>query len=458
MTDVDVAVLGGGPAGYTAALTAAEQGATVALVESERPGGACVFHACIPTNVLLAAAQTSLAARELDAVGVLQAGGTLAFGPLADRREALVRQVAQGIEAALAARKIRLVRARGRLAGPGRLALAGEAADELRAEAIVLATGTRWERPALPGVADERVLTPDQVQSLRVPPASALVLGGGAAETGFALEYAFLLAVAGSAVTLALTRPRPLLGLDAALDEVAAAALADTGVTLLYDATVAGGEGETVQIRHRDGTSTVNAAVVLAADPRRPLTEGLGLETVGLAGAGTIAVDGGCRTAAPNLFAAGDVTGGPMLTAAALEQGRVAGLNATGGEASARLRALPQILHLTPAIGWVGLSEAAARAAGYDVCVGTVDLGFNPRAIALGGRPGLLKLVAERELGEILGVHVVGEGAEEIVGLAAAAMQAENTLDDLAATVHWHPSLAESLADAARRAVRSPRR
>lgn len=454
MTDVDVAVLGGGPAGYTAALTAAEQGASVALVESERPGGACVFHACIPTNVLLATASAAVAARELDAVGVLHADTALAFGPLADRREALVRGVAQGIEAALAARKVQRVRARGRLTGRGRLALRGDVSDELRAESIVIATGSRWERPALPGVADERLLTPDQVQSLRRAPDSALVLGGGAAETGFALEYAFLLAVAGSATTLALPRPRPLGALDATLDEIAAAALADAGVTLLFDAAVAGGDGAGVQIQHRDGTSSVTAEVVVAADPRRPSTAGLGLETVGLADAGSIAIDAGCRTGVPNLFAAGDVTGGPMLTAAALEMGRAAGLNATGGEATARLRALPQVLHLSPAIGWVGLSEAAARAAGYDVCTGTVDLGFNPRTIALGGRPGLLKLVAERELGEILGVHVVGEGAEEIVGLAAAAMQAENTLDDLAAAVHWHPSMAESLADAARRALR----
>lgn len=458
MTDVDVVVIGGGPAGYTAALTAAEQGAIVALVESERPGGACVFYSCIPTNVMLAGAQAFVAARELDAVGVFRSGERLELGALADRRAALVRSVAQGIEAALAARKVRMLRGRGRLTGPSVVTLVGDETGELSAETVVLATGTRWERPSLAGIADDRILTADQVQSLRSAPASALVLGGGPADTGFALEYAFLLSVAGAEVTLALPRPRLLPRLDAALDEVAAATLRDAGVTLLLDATVTGGDGATVQVAHRDGTTTTNAEIVVAADPRRPSIEGLGLEAAGLSPGSTITVDAGCRTAVSPLFAAGDVTGGPMLTAAALEMGRVAGLNATGGEAAARLQSLPQILHLMPAIGWAGLSEAAARAAGYDVCIGTVDLGFNPRAVALGGRPGLLKLVGERELGEILGVHVVGEGAEEIVGLASAAMQAENTLDDLATTVHWHPSLAESLADAARRALRPARR
>jgi dihydrolipoamide dehydrogenase len=147
-----------------------------------------------------------------------------------------------------------------------------------------------------------------------------------------------------------------------------------------------------------------------------------------------------------------------MISAAASEMGRVAALNATGGEAVARTRSLPHVLHLSPEIAWAGLTEEAARAAGYDVCAGTVDLSFNPRAITLGGRTGIIKLVGERELGEILGVHAVGPGAEELVGLAVAAMQAENPLDDLAAAVHWHPSMAESLGDAARRALRSARR
>ncbi|HZU75265.1 MAG TPA: NAD(P)/FAD-dependent oxidoreductase, partial [Dehalococcoidia bacterium] len=371
-----------------------------------------------------------------------------------DRAQALVRSVGEGVVAALASRKVAVLRARGTLTGPDSVALTGEERRELRAESIILATGTRWERPSFPGIPDERILTADQVQRLRLAPASALVLAGGPSQADFALEYAFLLAAAGSEVTLAVPRSRLLDGLDPALDEVARAALADAGITVLLGATLRKGDGATATVAHRDGTAGVAAEAIVVPDPRRHSTEGLGLEAAGLPATDTVAIDAGCRTAVPSILAAGDVAGGPMLTAAALEMGRVAGLNATGGEARARLGALPHVLHLQPEVAWAGMTEEAARAAGYDVCVGLVDLSFNPKAVTLGQRGGVLKLIGERELGEVLGVHAVGPGAEEIVALAAAAMQAENTLDDLAATVHWHPSMAESLADAARRALR----
>jgi dihydrolipoamide dehydrogenase len=155
------------------------------------------------------------------------------------------------------------------------------------------------------------------------------------------------------------------------------------------------------------------------------------------------------------VYAAGDVTGGVMVTAAAAHMGEVAGTNAAGGSARTRLHHLPYALHTEPEIGWVGISESAARAAGHDVVTAVVDLSWTARAITLGGREGVLKVVAERELGEVLGIHAVGPGAAEIVAAGATAMQAELTLDDVAATVHWHPSAAESLADAARAARRA---
>jgi dihydrolipoamide dehydrogenase len=451
VSDVDVLVLGAGPAGYTAALTAASCGARVAVVEAERPGGACVHHACIPTNILLGAAEAYLSAREMDVLGVFSAGEVFQYARAAARREPLVRMLADGITAALRMRKVELIHGRAAFTAPDRVTLVGSR-DAIRAEAFVIATGTRWEPPALPGVSPERVLTPDQVQELLTPPASALVLGGGPADTAFALEYAFLLAVAGSRVTLATPHARLLPALDADLSEVAAAALTDVGVTVRYEAAVVEGEGEQVRVRHRDGVATVPAEVLVAADPRRPATEGLGLAAAGVrTGGAGVPVDRACRTNVPHIYAAGDVTGGAMLTNAALHMGEVAGRNAVGGEAVTRLSRLPHLLHTVPEIGWIGLSEERARAAGYQVRTGVCDLGFTARAVALGARRGLVKVVAEAELGEVLGVHVVGPGAAEILAAAATAMQAELPVQELAATVHWHPSMAEALAEAARR-------
>lgn len=451
MSDVDVLVLGAGPAGYTAALTAASCGARVAVVEAERPGGVCVHHTCIPTNILLGATEAYLTAREMDVLGVFSAGEAFQYARAAARREPLVRMLADGITAALRMRKVELIHGRAAFTAPDRVTLVGSR-DAISAEAFVIATGTRWEPPALPGVSPERVLTPDQVQALLTPPASALVLGGGPADTAFALEYAFLLAVAGSRVTLATAHPRLIPALDADLSEVAAAALTDVGVTVRYEAAVVAGEGPQVRLRHRDGVATVPAEVLVAVDPRRPATEGLGLAAAGVrTGGAGVPVDRACRTNVPHIYAAGDVTGGAMLTNAALHMGEVAGRNAVGGEAVTRLSRLPHLLHTVPEIGWIGLSEERARAAGYQVRTGVCDLGFTARAVALGARRGLVKVVAEAELGEVLGVHVVGPGAAEILAAAATAMQAELPVQELAATVHWHPSMAEALAEAARR-------
>lgn len=453
MPDFDIIVIGGGPAGYTAALRAAERGAAVALVEAEKPGGACVHYACIPTNIMLGAVEAHLVGREMDALGVFGVDERFNYARAAARKEPLIRMIADGITAALAMRRVQLVHGRAAFAGPDRVTITGRQRGELSAAAFVLATGTRWEPPALPGIAPERLVTADVAHSLLTVPAAALVLGGGPADTAFALEYAFLLAAAGSRVTLATPYPRLLPALDAALAEVAAATLTDAGVAVLVEASVTGGDEQMATVTHREGVTAVPAEIVVAADPRRPFAEGLNLAAAGVRAEGHIPVDRACRTNVPHVFAAGDVTGGAMLTNAAAHMGEVAGGNAAGGESVTRLRALPHLLHTAPEIGWIGRTETQARAAGYEVCTGTFDLGYNARAIALGARRGLVKVVAERELGEVLGVHAVGAGASEILAAAATAMQAEVTLADLAATVHWHPSVAEGLAEAARRAL-----
>jgi dihydrolipoamide dehydrogenase len=451
MDSFDVAVIGGGPAGYAAALRAAAEGARVALVEAEKPGGACVHFSCIPTNILLGSAHSFVEAREQAVMGVFEAGERFNFGRAAARKDALVRKLADGIQAALRMRKVRLIGGRASFRDPHTLAVAG--ADALWAEAIVVATGTRWEVPEIPGVAAGRVLTVDVIQSLAEPPASALVLGGGPADTAFALEYATLLALAGTAVTVATPRERLLPGLDQDLAGVAKAALEDLGVRVFESAAVEGAGAAAARVRWPGGDETVAAEVIIAADPRRPFVAGLGLEHAGIEAEGRIAVDRSCRTNVPHIFAAGDVTGGPMLTNAATHMGEVAGMNAAGGGAVTRLGRVPHLLHTVPELGWIGLTEAAARAAGHDVATGLADLAFNARAITLGAREGAVKVVADRRVGEVLGVHVAGPDAAEILAVATAVMQAEIPLADLAALIPWHPGMAEGLVEAARAAL-----
>jgi dihydrolipoamide dehydrogenase len=450
MDAVDVAVIGGGPAGYAAALRAAELGARVALIEAERPGGACVHHACIPTNIMLGSALTHLEARELSVMGVFEAGDQFHWARAAARKDALVLKMTEGISAALRMRKVQVIEGRAAFQDPHTLAIDGE--DSLWAEAVIVATGTRWEAPAIPGVPPDRVLTVDSLQALAAAPASAAVLGDGPAGTAFGLEYATLLAVTGTEVAIVLARDSILPDLDADIAAVVRASLEALGIRVFEAATLVGHGGGTVEVTSPGGTVTLPAEVVVAADPRRPFFESLALDRAGVVTTDHIPVDRGCRTNVAHIFAAGDVTGEVMLTNAATQMGEVAATNATGGEARTRLAALPRLLHLVPEAGWIGLTEAAARAEGYDVQTGIVDLSYSARAITLGAREGILKVVADAELGGILGVHVAGPGASEVLAVASAVMQAEIPLADLAATTQWHPSMAEALSEAARRA------
>ncbi|MFN8618338.1 MAG: NAD(P)/FAD-dependent oxidoreductase [Dehalococcoidia bacterium] len=456
MAGFGVVVIGGGPAGYSAALAAADRGASVALVEAEAVGGACVHHTCIPTEILLSAATGHLEAQDLALHGVISAGEAFNFGRAVARKDALVGRLAQGISASLRMRKVSLISGRAAFTGSHQLeVLAASGRQEIEAEAVIIATGTRWEPPVIPGIPPERVLTADGVQSLASTPGSALILGSGPADTAFALEYAFLLAAAGSDVALATPQSRLLPALDTDIAEIAVGMLRSAGIRL-FDGAQVRGEGSSCVVTHSRGTDSVPADIVVAADPRKPYFETLNLGVAGVeADAAGIRVDASCRTTNPDVFAAGDVTGQVMLSSAAAHMGEVAGANASGGAARTRLSRVPHILHTAPEIGWIGLTEAAAKERGYQCAAGVFDLSYNARAVTLGAREGVVKVVAERELGEVLGVHVVGPGAAEIINIAATVMATEATIDDLAAMTYWHPSLAEGLVEAARRALQA---
>jgi dihydrolipoamide dehydrogenase len=213
---------------------------------------------------------------------------------------------------------------------------------------------------------------------------------------------------------------------------------------------VEGGYAFTVQAG--DTEREVIAEAVVAPDCRVPATENLGLEALGVALVGeAVAVDERCATSVPGLYAAGDITGPPLYSHVAAQQGRVAAAAALGERASVDLRFLPRVITTQPELASVGLTEAAAQRQGYGVHTGVATLVTNARALALGQRDGIVKLVADDRLGQVLGVHALGPGAAEVVGLAALAMQLQGTVDDLAAMTPWHPTIAESLAEAARR-------
>jgi len=465
LPDFDLVVIGSGPAGYSAALRAAELGAGVAVVEHQSAGGNCVRFNCVPSNILLDTVRAALESQALGLQGVLPSTGEPSFSRALARQAHLVAGVETGIRNLLASRRVRYVAGRAGLAQAGGSALrvavqlAEGGTEELSAGAVIVATGARGVPPALPGLPPDGVITSDQLLALPEPPPSLLVLGGGPVGLVFALEYAFLFTAFGSRVTLADAGPHVLPGEDAELAGYLAQSLETAGLRVLTGAQVKGFDEEGGERRALlstpAGDTAAPAAVVVAPDCRQPYLEGLGLEALGtrLGENGALAVDDGGATGVPGLYGAGDATGGIMLSHAAIQEGRVAAESTLGQKSRLDLRAVPRCIHTHPEYAAVGLSDQEARAAGRQVRVGLADLSANARAAALGQPEGVVKLVADARTGEILGVHILGPQATELIGQAVLAMRLEATVYDLAATVYWHPSLSEALSEAARRAL-----
>jgi dihydrolipoamide dehydrogenase len=459
MADVDIVVIGGGPAGHAAALRARQLEATVALIEEQQAGGNCVHHACIPTTILLDTLESVTRARELGIAGVLDVDDGLHWSRAVARKQQLVAAMTAGIRLQLRNRDVAFLQGRARMLDPSTVSVdlteGGQRALTAGA-GVIICTGARPRLPALPGLADGTVLWADTALRLPVPPASVALLSGGGAGATFVMEFAQLFAGAGASVTVLEPADRLLPDEEPALVEALLEMLRPQGVTILTGAHVAAGHthdgGHTLTIRTERATSEVSAELVIAPDARVPYAEALGLETLGTAFAdGALVVDERCATTTPGIYAAGDVTGGAMYSHVAARQGRVAAEAALGERTRFDPRFLPHVIATQPELASVGLTEEAAKARGYDVRTGVVDLVLNARALTMGRREGVLKLVSSAADGQILGVHALGPGAADVVTLAALAMRLEGTVDDLAALTPWHPTISESLAEAARR-------
>jgi dihydrolipoamide dehydrogenase len=461
MADADIVVIGGGPAGHAAALRARELGATAVVIEAAQAGGACVQHTCIPTTILLDTFEGVMRARELDIAGVVEVADDLHWNRAIARKQQLVAAMTAGIRLQFRNRDVEFVQGRARLLGPTSVHVALTDGGERTVTAgagVILAVGGQPCPPEIPGLPASEILWADAALRLAVPPASVALLSGGGAGATFVLEIAQLFAGAGARVTLIEPGERLLPDDEPLLADALAEMLRAHGVELLTGARVADARphegGHTLTVRAGAAVRTVTVERVIAPDSRVPRTEGLGLETLGVRlSGGAVVVDERCATNLLGLYAAGDITGPPLYSHVAAHQGRVAAAAALGEPARVDLRILPRVITTNPELASVGLTEATAIARGYEVRTGVADLITNARALAMGPRVGRVRLVAERQVGGVGGVAALGPGAAEVVALAALAMRLEATVDDLAAVTHWHPTIAEALTEAARRAL-----
>jgi dihydrolipoamide dehydrogenase len=446
--EVDVAVVGGGPGGYAAAFRCADLGLETTVVDATaRLGGTCLFEGCIPSKALLHVASVLAEAARAREFGVDLGEPRIALDSLRTwKAERVVGKLARGLAAVAKARGVEVVGGRAVFEDSRSLRVEGEQPQIIRFAHAIVATGSSPAR--LPDMPDsDRVMDSTAALEVRDVPGRLLVIGGGYV----GLELGQVYAALGSRVTLVEMTAGLLPGVDRDLVQplarqvgrAFAAVRVSTTVTAVTDT------GQAVEVTLGDAVETFDR--VLVAVGRQPATAALGLETTSVTtdARGFVAVDDRCRTADGRIFAVGDVTGEPMLAHRAMRQGKVAAEVIAGRPAAFDAVTVPAVVFTDPEIAWCGLTESEAQAVGRAVKVGRFQWAASGRAATLGRADGLTKLLVEPQSGRVLGAGVVGPGAGELIAEAALAIEAALTAEDLALTIHAHPTLGESLMEAA---------
>ncbi len=439
MDRVRVAVVGGGPAGYVAARRLGQLGVECVLIERAHLGGTCLNWGCIPTKALYAATQV-LARKETYARMGVAVAVQVDLARLRAWVGEVVAQLRSGIEKLLAASKVEVVRGEASLAGPGKLRLRiAEREQELQAEAIVLATGSApVELQGLP-FDGERVWSSDHALALSKVPERLVVVGGGV----IGLEMATIYRRLGSQVTVVemMDTLLPGVGLSRRGEMFLRQALKKQGIEVRLGCRAEGLGAETLVVRTGSGTDEVPAEAVLVAVGRKPKLDGLGLETVPVhVDKGFVVTDARFQ-AAPGVYAIGDLRGGWLLAHKASHEGLLLAEQLAGREVPAHDFVVPQAIFTQPEVGWVGQLE------GPGFRVGRFPLGALGRAWAEGEPEGQVQVAADAS-GRLVGAEIIGPHASDLIAEAALAVQAGLTLEELAATVHAHPTFPEALWEA----------
>ena len=444
----DVAVLGGGPAGYTAAIRAAQLGGKVVCIEQEPAlGGTCLRVGCIPTKAWVQTAHALHDARETFAkLGVAISEPQLDFGQAIAWKDGVVSQMTGGVAGLLKANGVEWLRGTGRFSSPTTIAVEG--AEDVTFKSAVVATGSYPMRPPIPGLDSPRCVDSTGLLSQTEVPRRLVVLGGGI----IGCEFASIFAHFGSEVTIVEMLPTliPQEDADAAKELLKAFKRRGIAVQLGKQCTGVEDAGDQLVVRYGDGES-VEADVMLVAVGRAPLVQGLGLDEIGVPTDPRtgIPTDDHMRTAIPTIFAAGDVAGRWQLAHTAFREGEIAAENAMGHDSVLGTPSVPRPIYTDPEIAGVGLTEAQARERyGDDVAVGVFPWAANARAVMSGTGTGWVKSIHETTYGELLGLVIVGPHATDLIEVGVVAIDAESTVETVADGIAPHPTLSEAIKEA----------
>ena len=453
MEHYDLVVIGAGPGGYVAAIRAAQLGLTVAVVEKEQAGGVCLNWGCIPSKAILTSAEMYEELKESEHFGIKVQGLSCDYGQVIKRSRAIASRLAKGVEFLLKKNKISLLKGTGRLDGPHRvLVLATDQTEQqLEADRILIATGSQERSLSGLEIDARQIVTSYEALTDGEIPDSMLIVGGGA----IGCEFAYIYSVFGSRVTVVEMESQLLPGVDAEIAQELEKSFKKKGIEVLTSTTFDSLEKFParldIRLDHQGERKERTANKVLVAVGRVPLSTDLGLEALGVEfERGYIKVNEQFQTGCESVYAIGDVIGQPLLAHAASEEG-VAAVECLFGERDKGVdhSRIPACIYCQPQIAVIGLSEQEAIDRGYEVTVGKFPFLASGKALAAGHDEGLVKLVVDVQYGEILGCHMIGRGATELIAEVGLARTLEATTAELTGTVHPHPTLSEAIMEAA---------
>jgi len=453
MAERDVVVIGGGPAGYVAAIRAAQLGGKVTLIEKGALGGTCLNRGCIPSKSLLYSAELYQSMKNAEQYGVKAKEISFDLARMQARKSKVISTLVGGVQSLLAGNKVEVIKGQAKLTQSKEIEIDdGQGGKQtIQARKVILATGGKPIKPPIPGAdSPSGIVSAESLLDLERIPKSLLIIGGGV----IGLEMATILAKLGGKVTIVEMLPHILPLEDAELTAILARALKEDGVQIYEGTKVTSIEdaegGKSVTISSASGEKKLEAEMVAIAVGYCPNLDNLGLEEAGVATSkGAVQTNEHMQTSVPDIYAAGDVVGGLMLAYVAMEEGIIAAENALGKDSTIDYQAVPRCTFTIPELASVGLTEEEATAQGYEIRVGRFPFAASGMATILGERRGLVKIITEPKYGQILGVHIIGPRATELIHEAALAMKLEASPQELIATIHAHPTLSEALKEAA---------
>jgi dihydrolipoamide dehydrogenase len=439
----DVGILGGGPGGYMTALRARQLGLTVILAEQERIGGVCLNRGCIPTKSLLADLDGFRWAKRAVQDGIIPVLPEIQFDRMVDRKDKIVNGMVSNLEKLLHAGGVEIVEGRASVPEPGVMTM--DDGRRFTARSLVFATGSRQTGLPISGIDLPGIVGTREVLSIRRVPQRLVIVGGGI----IGQEFAAIFAPLGSKVTILEALDRILSEVDAEMAKRFASLLPGQGITVETGARIEAfqqsGSSLRVVYEKKSKEKTVDADLVLIAAGRVPNTGGLGLDDLGIkTNKGSVLVDSTLRTSTEGIYAVGDVTGRKMLAHIAYYHGEIAAENIAGMDTAVEDHVVPSCVFTHPQIAWAGLTEEQAIASGLSFRSSMFSFSSNGKAQALGDSRGWVKLLEDSESGALVGAHILGPEASELIAELTLAVRMRLSAKDLADTIHAHPTLSEA--------------